>query len=52
MPKKKFHPHPYLSQAITDFRQDLFEWIEKMRITEIECSRILGSTARSLDISV
>ena len=42
MPKKRFHPHPYLSQAITDFRQDLFEWIEKQKITEIECSRILG----------
>ncbi len=42
MKKRKFHPHPYLPEVIKDFRQDLFEWIAKMGVTEIECSRILG----------
>ena len=42
MKRKKFHPHPYLSEVIKDFRTDLVEWREKHKLREIDMGKVLG----------
>ena len=42
MKRKKFHPHPYLGHVIKDFRQDLIDWREKHKISEVDMGKVLG----------